>query len=119
MENNEPNPFLAGNNDKNEEVAQFGRKYQITEQVIELPLENQVFDMIIAEGSAGLTLKEVCTIILPDVYSLFDNICSTFIIKKKKVMLCLNCCYLAIRRYSYNRFCHSVCFCSLLSVSIY
>ncbi|KAK4781152.1 hypothetical protein SAY87_017258 [Trapa incisa] len=58
-ENNEPSLFLSGNSDRNEEVAQFGRRYQITEQVIELPLEHQVLDMIIAEGSAGLTLKEV------------------------------------------------------------
>ncbi|XP_031385075.1 uncharacterized protein LOC116198940 isoform X1 [Punica granatum] len=60
VETNEPNLFSSGNNGKNEEVAQFGRKRHISEQVIELPLEHQVFDMVIAEGSVGVTLKEVC-----------------------------------------------------------
>lgn len=85
MENDEPNLFSSANNDKNEEVAQFGRKYQITEQIIELPLEHQVFDMIVAEGSAGLTLKEVYIFFsdfleVPDIYPLFGNICSAFVL---------------------------------------
>lgn len=85
MENDEPNLFSSANNDKNEEVVQFGRKYQITEQMIELPLEHQVFDMIVAEGSAGLTLKEVYFFFFdflefPDIYRLFGNICSAFVL---------------------------------------
>lgn len=32
----------------------------ISEQRVELPLENQIYDMIDATGSKGLTLVEVC-----------------------------------------------------------
>lgn len=36
-----------------------GEKRQATDQVMELPLENCIYDMIKAEGSKGITLVEV------------------------------------------------------------
>ncbi|XP_076949075.1 uncharacterized protein LOC143621593 [Bidens hawaiensis] len=36
------------------------KRGQITEQLLELPIEQQIYDMIDAEGSKGLTYNEVC-----------------------------------------------------------
>ncbi|GMH18150.1 hypothetical protein Nepgr_019991 [Nepenthes gracilis] len=42
-----------------EQLITLGRKGQITEQLVELPIEQQMFDMIDAEGSKGLIVFEV------------------------------------------------------------
>lgn len=42
-----------------EEFLNFGRRSLVTEQIAELPIEHQVFDMIDAEGPKGLAMKEV------------------------------------------------------------
>lgn len=36
------------------------KRGQITDQLLELPIEQQIYDMIDAEGSKGLTINEVC-----------------------------------------------------------
>lgn len=36
------------------------KRGQITEQVLELPIEQQIYDMIDASGSKGVILNEVC-----------------------------------------------------------
>ena len=43
-----------------EQLAKMGKRGQITEQLVELPIEYQIYDMIDAEGSKGLTITEVC-----------------------------------------------------------
>lgn len=37
----------------------FGKQGQATDQVLELPLENCIYDMISAQGTKGITLVEV------------------------------------------------------------
>lgn len=38
----------------------FGKKCQAISQLMELPIEHQIYDMIDAAGSEGLTFMEVC-----------------------------------------------------------
>ncbi|CAH9114788.1 unnamed protein product [Cuscuta epithymum] len=42
-----------------EQTTKLARKGQITDQLVELPIEHQIFDMVDAEGSRGLTFTEV------------------------------------------------------------
>lgn len=42
-----------------EEPVILGKRGQINDQLVELPIEHQVYDMIDAEGSKGLTKTEV------------------------------------------------------------
>ncbi|CAK9179893.1 unnamed protein product [Ilex paraguariensis] len=42
-----------------EQLAKMGKRGQITEQLVELPIEYQIYDMIDAEGSKGLTITEL------------------------------------------------------------
>ncbi|KAL5757388.1 hypothetical protein ACOSP7_019999 [Xanthoceras sorbifolium] len=48
----------ADNTEK--EQLKFGRRFPKTEQFVELPIEHQIYDMVDAEGSEGLTVMEVC-----------------------------------------------------------
>ncbi|CAN8292862.1 unnamed protein product [Cochlearia groenlandica] len=41
-------------------LLKFGRSIQKTEQTLELPLDNQIYDMVDVEGSKGLAWMEVC-----------------------------------------------------------
>ncbi|XP_077214427.1 uncharacterized protein LOC143849324 isoform X2 [Tasmannia lanceolata] len=43
-----------------EQPIKCGKRGQITEQLVELPIEHQIYDMIDAEGSKGITVAEVC-----------------------------------------------------------
>ncbi|GLT49718.1 hypothetical protein SLA2020_232560 [Shorea laevis] len=43
-----------------EQKLKFGRRSQVTDQLIELPIENQIYDMVDAEGSEGLPFMQVC-----------------------------------------------------------
>ncbi|KAF6147295.1 hypothetical protein GIB67_009778 [Kingdonia uniflora] len=43
-----------------EEPVQFRNRGQITEQLLEIPIEQQIYDMINAEGFKGITVMEVC-----------------------------------------------------------
>lgn len=54
----EPKSSRLGDDDLDAETLKRG---QITEQLVELPIEQQVYDMIDAAGSKGLTVFEVCT----------------------------------------------------------
>ena len=38
----------------------FGRKCQVTDQLTELAIEHQIFDMIDAGGSEGIAVMTVC-----------------------------------------------------------
>ncbi|CAE5957756.1 unnamed protein product [Arabidopsis arenosa] len=42
------------------QLLKFGRSIQRTEQTLELPIDNQIYDMVDAEGSKGLAVMEVC-----------------------------------------------------------
>ncbi|KFK36232.1 hypothetical protein AALP_AA4G095200 [Arabis alpina] len=42
------------------QLLKFGRSIQKTEQTLELPIDNQIYDMVDAEGSKGLAVMEVC-----------------------------------------------------------
>jgi hypothetical protein len=42
-----------------EQTVKFGRKCQITEQLVEIPIDHQMYDMIDIKGSEGLLFKEV------------------------------------------------------------
>ncbi|KAL5579539.1 hypothetical protein UlMin_011981 [Ulmus minor] len=43
-----------------EEQVKFGKKCQISNQLVELPIEFQIYDMIDAAGPKGMTVMEVC-----------------------------------------------------------
>lgn len=43
-----------------EQLVKSGKRGQITDQLVELPMEHQIYDMIDAEGPKGLTVIEVC-----------------------------------------------------------
>ncbi|XP_027105521.1 uncharacterized protein [Coffea arabica] len=43
-----------------EQTTKLGKRGQITDQLVELPIDHQIYDMIDAEGSKGLTFTEVC-----------------------------------------------------------
>ncbi|MED6172277.1 hypothetical protein PIB30_048639 [Stylosanthes scabra] len=47
----------SANEDKN---LNSGKICQVIDQFVELPIEHQIFDMIDAAGSSGITFKEVC-----------------------------------------------------------
>lgn len=40
----------------------FGRKTLNVDQIVELPIDNQIYDMVDAEGSEGLPVMTVCAI---------------------------------------------------------
>ncbi|XP_057977726.1 uncharacterized protein LOC131164495 isoform X2 [Malania oleifera] len=50
----------CGDDNFEEYSAKFGKKGQITDQLVELPIEHQIYDMIDAKGREGLTVVEVC-----------------------------------------------------------
>jgi len=52
----DPNEFQPKSTASN---YKFGKTGQATDQVLELPLENCIYDMISAEGTKGITLVEV------------------------------------------------------------
>ncbi|TKY51464.1 B-block binding subunit of TFIIIC [Spatholobus suberectus] len=47
----------SGNEDKK---LNSGKICQVIDQLVELPIEHQIFDIIDAAGSCGITLKEIC-----------------------------------------------------------
>jgi hypothetical protein len=62
--NFEPKTLGCGDDDfEEEQQVNFGKKSQITDQLVELPIEHQIYDMIDAAGSEGMTVMEVCAII--------------------------------------------------------
>lgn len=61
------------------QFLKFGRSTQKTEQTLELPIDNQIYDMVDAEGSKGLAVMEVCERLGIDKkksYSRLHSICS-------------------------------------------
>lgn len=65
-----PKTLRCGDTDFEEErQVSFGKKHQVTDQLVELPIEHQIYDMIDAAGLEGLTVMEVCALLL--VFALF------------------------------------------------
>lgn len=59
--NFEPKSVRCGSDDVDtEEPVKLGRRGHVNDQIVELPIEHQVYEMIDAEGSKGLTITEVC-----------------------------------------------------------
>ncbi|KAM7264039.1 hypothetical protein ACFE04_001722 [Oxalis oulophora] len=72
---------LLENSSNGKHQMKFGRKPKNSDQVVELPIENQIYDMIDAEGPNGLTLLEVCERLGIDKkknYARFCNMISRF-----------------------------------------
>lgn len=48
-----------------EQQVKYGKrkKCQITDQLVELPIEQQIYELIDSTGSEGLTRNEVCALI--------------------------------------------------------
>ncbi|VFQ59197.1 unnamed protein product [Cuscuta campestris] len=57
----EPKSRARDNDDLlTEQPTKLARRGQITDQLVELPIEHQIYDMIDSEGSRGLQITEVC-----------------------------------------------------------
>ncbi|PON96225.1 B-block binding subunit of TFIIIC, partial [Trema orientale] len=64
--------------DFEEEQVKLGKKCQVSNQLVELPIEHQVYDMIDAAGSKGLTMVEVCRGLGIDNKKNYDRLVSMF-----------------------------------------
>ncbi|KAM6598206.1 hypothetical protein CsatA_008730 [Cannabis sativa] len=56
----DPKTLECVDDDFKEEQVRFGKKCQVNDQLVELPIEHQIYDLIDAAGSQGLTVMEVC-----------------------------------------------------------
>lgn len=63
--------FRCIDDDFEEEQVKFGKKCQVGNELVELPIEHQIYDMIDASGSQGLTVMEVGALI----FCLWFNLC--------------------------------------------
>lgn len=54
------------------------KRARITNQLMELPIEQQIYDMIDAEGSKGLIINEVCHLVVIASWYCFCKICFFF-----------------------------------------
>ncbi|KAK7355373.1 hypothetical protein VNO80_14628 [Phaseolus coccineus] len=52
-------PITAGSGNEDRKLNS-GKTCQVIDQLVELPIEHQIFDIIHAAGSCGITLKEIC-----------------------------------------------------------
>ncbi|KAK8463670.1 hypothetical protein PHAVU_011G011400 [Phaseolus vulgaris] len=52
-------PITAGSGNEDKKLNS-GKTCQVIDQLVELPTEHQIFDIIDAAGSCGITLKEIC-----------------------------------------------------------
>lgn len=71
-----------------EQPTKMARRGQITDQLVELPIEHQIYDMIDAEGTRGLKITEVCKILhLTLIYQSLSMKCTSVTI----YIQCLSC----------------------------
>lgn len=68
----EPKSLGCVDDGGDEQQVKFGKKCQVTNQLVELPIEHQIYDMIDAAGSEGMTFMEVCAMISCLFFNLFD-----------------------------------------------
>ncbi|ESQ28334.1 hypothetical protein EUTSA_v10017997mg [Eutrema salsugineum] len=66
------------NDSGKKQLLKFGRNIPKTEQTLELPLDNQIYDMIDAEGSKGLAVMEVCKRLGIDKKKSYSRVSSIF-----------------------------------------
>ncbi|XP_058005098.1 uncharacterized protein LOC110664370 isoform X2 [Hevea brasiliensis] len=58
--NFENKPLGCGHDCDGKKMVKFGRRFQQTEQLVELPIDHQIYDMIDAKRTEGATVIEVC-----------------------------------------------------------
>ncbi|KAJ4717806.1 B-block binding subunit of TFIIIC [Melia azedarach] len=73
----EPQCLRCGDNSEKDELK-FGRRFPKTEQLVELPIEHQIYDMVDAEGSEGLAVMEVCERLGIDKKKNYSRFCNMF-----------------------------------------
>lgn len=66
-----PKPPNNGNDDYELESIRKAKRGQATEQLVEIPIDHQIYDMIESEGSKGLTVTEVYFEIFQFLYMFF------------------------------------------------
>ncbi|XP_014520601.1 uncharacterized protein LOC106777531 isoform X1 [Vigna radiata var. radiata] len=79
-------PITAGSGNEDKKLNS-GKTCQIIDQHVELPIEHQIFDIIDAAGSCGITLKEICErlgIELKKSHIRLVNLCYRFGMKVKE-----------------------------------
>ncbi|CAE5962590.1 unnamed protein product [Arabidopsis arenosa] len=64
------------NYSRKKQLLKFGRSIQKTEQTLELPIDNQIYDMVDAQGSKGLAVMEVCERLGIDKKKIYPRLCS-------------------------------------------
>ncbi|KAK1577766.1 hypothetical protein Q3G72_024619 [Acer saccharum] len=68
----------CGDNTEKEQQMKFGRRSPKNEQLVELPIEHQIYDMVDAEGSEGLTVIEVCDRLGIENKKNYSRLCNMF-----------------------------------------
>ncbi|CAJ1966952.1 unnamed protein product [Sphenostylis stenocarpa] len=79
-------PITAGSGNEDKKLNS-GKTCQVIDQLVELPIEHQIFDIIDAAGSCGITLKEICErlgIELKKSHIRLVNLCYRFGMKVKE-----------------------------------
>ncbi|KAK2652182.1 hypothetical protein Ddye_012038 [Dipteronia dyeriana] len=74
----ERNSLGYGDNTEKEQQMKFGRRSPKDEQLVELPIEHQIYDMVDAEGSEGLTVIEVCDRLGIENKKNYSRLCNMF-----------------------------------------
>ncbi|KAK1592831.1 hypothetical protein Q3G72_031099 [Acer saccharum] len=74
----ERNSLGCGDNTEKEQRMKFGRRSPKNEQLVELPIEHQIHDMVDAEGSKGLTVIEVCDRLGIENKKNYSRLCNMF-----------------------------------------
>ncbi|KAI9162251.1 hypothetical protein LWI28_025385 [Acer negundo] len=74
----ERNSLGCGDNTEKEQQMKFGRRSPKNEQLVELPIEHQIYDMVDAEGSEGLTVIEVCDRLGIENKKNYSRLCNMF-----------------------------------------
>lgn len=60
---NNSEPKSLGNHGIAEDTVKFGKRFELRDQLVELPIEHQIYDIIDDAGSEGLTMLEVCSLV--------------------------------------------------------
>ena len=98
-------PLGCVDDDFGEEQLQFGKKCRVSNQLVELPIEHQIYDTIDAAGSQGLTVMEVDALISFLCFNLFGaalKIYGVLFWISKFVSFLINCCHHFINLFCYR-----------------
>ncbi|VYS49448.1 unnamed protein product [Arabidopsis thaliana] len=64
------------NYSRKKQLLKFGRSFKKTEQTLELSIDNQIYDMVDAQGSKGLAVMELCERLGIDKKKIYARLCS-------------------------------------------